>query len=162
MRCRKYFVISRIWSKIKILRSDNVLEFCNAELRQIYEGSGIVHQTSASYSPEQNGKAERMNRTLVGKARSMLFEANLGKSYWAEAPYLLNVTPRNIFKYKSPEEIWTGKTIDLSHLRVFGCVGMVLVPKELRQKWDPKSKKCIMNYRMYDPENRKEEKKSQH
>lgn len=121
-----------------MLRSDNDLEYCNTQLKQICSDSGILHQTSAPYSPQQNGKAERMNRTLVEKARSMLYDANLKKFYWAEATstaaYLINLTPKKILNGKSPDEVWGGKQQNLDHLRVFGCVGMVMIPKELRKK----------------------------
>ncbi|CAH2109249.1 unnamed protein product [Euphydryas editha] len=46
---------------------------------------GIVLQTTCPYTPEQNGLCERMNRTLVEKARCMLFDAQLSKMFWAEA-----------------------------------------------------------------------------
>lgn len=149
--------------RIKIFRSDNGLEFCNKNIREICGKNGIVHQTSAPYTPQQNGKAERMNRTIVEKARTMLFDANLGKRYWAEtvntAAYLLNRTPHKMFNGKSPEEIWSGHELNLSYLKVFGCVAMKMTPKQFRKKWDARSVKCVMMgycefskaYRLYDP-----------
>lgn len=62
--------------KIKIIRSDNGREFCNAEFNNYLKKMGIVHQTTCPYTPEQNGLCERINRTLVEKARCMLFDAN--------------------------------------------------------------------------------------
>ena len=67
--------------RIKIFSIDNSLQFCNKDIRQICESSGIIHQKSAPYTPQQNGKAERMNRTIVEKARTMLYDAGLVKSY---------------------------------------------------------------------------------
>ena len=70
---------------MKILRTDNGSEFCNSKVNEITDSSGIIHQKSAPYTPEQNGLVERMNRTLIEKARCMLIHSKLGKKYWAEA-----------------------------------------------------------------------------
>lgn len=63
-------------NKIKVFRSDNGLEFINKEVKEIFTKCGIIHQTSVPYTPEQNGKAERDNRTLVEAARTMLNACN--------------------------------------------------------------------------------------
>lgn len=87
------------------------------------------------YTPEQNGTAERMNRTIVEKARCMLFDANLSVKYWAEAVatavYIINRSPsRSSPDCKCPQKIWTGHTVSLKHLMVFGTIAMVHVPKQ--------------------------------
>lgn len=88
-----------------------------------------------------------MNRTIVEKARTMLFGANLPKAYWAEAvaaaTYLINRSPAKGLDEKTPEEMWTGLKPNLSHLRVFGCKAFAHIPKASRQKWDPKAEKLI-------------------
>ncbi|GBP08162.1 Retrovirus-related Pol polyprotein from transposon TNT 1-94 [Eumeta japonica] len=65
-------------------------------------------KTSTPYTPQQNGLSERMNRTLLEKARCMLINANLQKSLWAEAirtaAYITNRTPTRALNYKTPEE----------------------------------------------------------
>lgn len=133
--------------KIKVLRTDNGLEYINSSFKSICEKSGIVHQKSCAYVHEQNGVAERMNRTIMERVRCMLFDADLEKRFWAEAvstaAYLLNRTPCRSSKLKTPEEFWSGKQPDLSHLRVFGCIAMVHIPKERRKKLDAKSAQCI-------------------
>lgn len=70
-------------NKIKILRSDNGTEFCNRDFDSYLKKAGIVHQKSNP--PEQNGLCERMNRTVIEKARCLLFDAQLGKELWTEA-----------------------------------------------------------------------------
>lgn len=70
---------------IKVLRSDNGREYVNGDMQKYLSSQGIVHQTTVRHSPQQNGVAERTNRTLVEKARTMLLDANLPKQYWAEA-----------------------------------------------------------------------------
>lgn len=71
--------------RILTLRSDNGTEYTNSEMQVFLRKSGIVHQTTVPYTPEQNGVAERMNRTLVEKARCMLVDAQLPTTFWAEA-----------------------------------------------------------------------------
>ncbi|KXJ71678.1 hypothetical protein RP20_CCG019945 [Aedes albopictus] len=149
--------------KLKILRTDNGTEYVNKGFRQVLEREGIRHQTSCPYTPEQNGVAERMNRTLVEKARCMLNDAKLGKEFWAEAvstaAYLVNRCPTRSLEYKTPEEAWTGKKPNLRHLKIFGSNVMTHVPKVKRKKFDPKSKKGIFvgycedtkGYRVFEP-----------
>lgn len=153
--------------KIKILRTDNGLEYLNNTFKKYLLGFGIIHQTTASYTPEQNGLAERMNRTLAERARCMLFDARLPKMYWAEAvetaAHIINRSPTRVLNHMTPLEKLTGMKPKLSHLRVFGCKAMVHVPKEKRSKWDPKSIEMIFlgycentkGYRLMDPNTKK-------
>lgn len=132
--------------KMKCLRTDGGMEYKLKEVQNYLKKRGIVHQTTVPYNPEQNGLAERMNRTLVERAKSMMFDAKLHKKFWAEAintaSYLVN---RSIASGtgKMPEEVWTGAAVDLSNLRIFGTPAMTHIPKEKRRKWDPKSKQLI-------------------
>ncbi|KAG7300386.1 hypothetical protein JYU34_015988 [Plutella xylostella] len=154
--------------KIKILRSDNGKEYVNHSFHNFLRSAGIIHQTSNPYTPEQNGLAERMNRTLVEKAKCMIFNACLQKEYWAEAistaAYIVNRSPcRGLSSDATPYEVWTGSKPNISHMKVFGCRAMVHVPKERRQKWDPKSRELIFvgysdttkGYRFIDPKNKR-------
>lgn len=83
--------------RIRILRSDNGKEYCNQGLLSVLNKFGIQHQLTATYSPQQNGKAERINRSLVEKATCLLIESKLDKCFWAEAvstaSYFINRTP---------------------------------------------------------------------
>lgn len=134
--------------KIKILRTDNGSEYCNADFKKFLKIEGILHQTTAPYTPQQNGKAERINRTLVEKARCLLADSGMSKEFWAEtvstAAYLYNRTPSRILvDYKSPEEVFSNEKPNLKYLKVFGCSAMVHVPKEKRRKLDFKSVKHV-------------------
>lgn len=152
--------------KIKIFRTDNGLEFCNAMFDSYLAEAGIVHQKTTTYTPEQNAISERMNRTLVERARCMLFDAGLDKRFWAEAVntavYLRNRSPASGLQNMTPFELWTNKKPDLSHIRIFGSQIMVHIPKEKRHKWDTKSRAHILvgyaenvkGYRIYDPDKR--------
>lgn len=153
--------------KITKLRTDNGKEYCNINFEKYLSNHGIIHQTSTPYTPQQNGMAERMNRTLVERARCMLFFANLEKRYWAEAvaaaAYIINRSPTKSLQGKTPYEMWKGKKPTLSHMKIFGSEAMVYVPKEKRQKWDRKSVKMIFvgycdntkGYRFMDPKSHK-------
>lgn len=145
-----------------MLRSDNGGEFCSTEMEQFLLINGIIHQKTNAYTPEQNGMCERLNRTIVEKAKCLLFDANLQKVFWAEAVhtaiYLRNRSIAAGLK-KTPFELWTGIKPDVSNLRIFGSVVMVHVPKEKRLKWDKKAAKQILvgysdttkGYRIFNP-----------
>ncbi|CAH2091010.1 unnamed protein product [Euphydryas editha] len=153
---------------IKCLRSDNGGEYCNAKFINYLSSHGIVHQTTIPYSPQQNGVAERLNRTLVEKARTMLSDSGLGPRFWGEALmtaiYLKNRSPTAALPGSTPEEVWTGSKVNLSHLRVFGCRVFSLIPESKRSgKFNEKSKEFIFvgycddskGYRLMDPCNPK-------
>lgn len=149
--------------QIKILRTDNGGEFCSKEMEGFLKSCGIIHQKTNPYSPEQNGMAERNNRTIIEKARCLLFDADLGKKFWAEAVstavYLKNRSIVSGLNDKTPFEMWQGTKPNLSNIRIFGSPVMVHVPKEKRNKWDKKAQQHILvgysehvkGYRVYNP-----------
>ena len=81
----KTLIEKKTGKQIKRLRTDNGLEFCNKEFDKFCKAEGIVRHRTVVGTPQQNGVAERMNRTLLEKARCMLSHAGLGKEFWAEA-----------------------------------------------------------------------------
>ncbi|KAA0058989.1 integrase [Cucumis melo var. makuwa] len=100
----------------------------------IAKEQGLHHQMIARMTPQQNGVAERKNRTIMEMARSM-----------------------------TPYEAWCGEKLSVSHLRVFGSIAYSYIPNQLRGKLNDKSEKCIMvgysenskAYRLYNPVSRK-------
>lgn len=66
--------------KVNTIRTDNGLEFVNSQMSGILFKEGVKHQKTVPYTPEQNGRAERDNRTIVESARILLFNANLPKA----------------------------------------------------------------------------------
>lgn len=134
--------------KVKTLRTDNGREYLNATLKSILDKAGIRHETTIAYNPQQNGRAERVNRVLLEKTRCMLVGANLPSKFWAEAvltaAYLSNRSPKRCLGGKTPEELWSGKKPDLTNLRVFGCKAIVYVPEHKRGKMDPTGTQAIM------------------
>ena len=121
---------------VKVLRTDNGGEFTSAEFEAHLKENGIRHKLTILKNPEQNGVAERMNRTLVETTRSMLVNSNLPHTFWGEAlstaAYLRNISPTKAITGVTPYEAWTGKRPLVNGLRVFGCQAFVHIPKDER------------------------------
>lgn len=153
--------IKTIGHTVKELLSDNGLEFNNEAVKQILSKHGIRQRLVTPYTPQQNGCAERENRTIVEAARTLLHAHDgLPKVLWAEmvntATYILNRTGISSVIKKSPHEIWFDKKPAIKHLRVVGTTCYVHVPDQKRRKLDKKSLKCILigydgddNYRVW-------------
>ncbi|GJV78418.1 putative ribonuclease H-like domain-containing protein [Tanacetum coccineum] len=111
--------------KVKTIRCDNGIEFKNRDIIEFYGSKGIKREYSNARTPQQNGVAERKNRTLIEAARTMLADSFFPNTFWAEpvstACYVLNrvlvTKPQN----KTPYELITGKTPIISYIRPFGC-----------------------------------------
>jgi hypothetical protein len=111
------------------------------------KGSGIIHETIAPYSPDQNGVTERANRTILERVKSIISEAKLDKQLWMELAqtvvYLKNRSPITVVS-TTPYEAWHGVKPDLSHLRILGSTAYIHIPKEKRIKLDTHSYKGIL------------------
>lgn len=147
---------------LKVLRTDRGGEFISKEFASFCDEEGIKRELTAPYTPEQNGVAERKNRTVVEMARSMLKSKGLPDNFWAEgvaaAVYLLNISPTKSVWNMTPYEAWYGNKPSVSHLRVFGCLCYALRTTE-KHKLEEKSQKYIFigycsqlkAYRLYNP-----------
>nr|AAT44282.1 putative polyprotein [Oryza sativa Japonica Group] len=150
--------------KVKILRTDNGMEFCSKIFKSYCKSEGIVCHYTAPHTPQQNDVAERMNRTIISKARCMLSNAGLPKQFWAEAVstacYLINRSPGYAIDKKTPIEVWSGSPTNYSDLRVFGCTAYAHVDNG---KLEPRAIKCIFlgyasgvkGYKLWCPETKK-------
>jgi len=98
-------------------------------------------------NPQQNGVAERKNRTIMEAVKAMFHDQDLPMYLWAESTrttvYVQNKMPHRALGNKSPEELFTGKKPEVRHLRIFGCPVYVHIAKEKRSKLDPSGKKGI-------------------
>jgi transposase InsO family protein len=116
---------------VKKLRSDGGGEYvCNA-LQSFLCAKGIVHEKTPPYHPQQNGAAERLNRTLLDRARAMMLGAQLPLSTWAEvlnaACVLCNCTPCSSIDLDLLYEVfWKTPAPSLKQLRAYGCPALVL------------------------------------
>ena len=85
-------------------------------------------------TPQQNGLAERFNRTIIGSAKSMLHTAGLSYGFWVEAvrtaSHVRNRSPSRVIDWKTPHDMLLSQAPDISYLRVFGCKAFTNVPKK--------------------------------
>src|SRR5271155_3180634 len=131
--------------KVKAIRCDNAGEY-KALAKTLERDNGVVVEFTTAYTPEQNGVAERLNRTLITKVRAMLAEADLPQWLWGEAAYaacyLHNRTPRRYDGgwVATPKEMWTGDIPDLSShtSKCFGWRGLRRASRG-REKQHPRS-----------------------
>ncbi|GKA93797.1 putative ribonuclease H-like domain-containing protein [Tanacetum coccineum] len=129
--------------RVKVIRCDNGTEFKNKEMNQFCERKGIKREFSVARTPQQNGVAERKNRTLIEAARTMLADSKLPTTFWAEAVntacYVQNrvlvIKPHN----KTPYELFLGRKPALSFMRPFGCPVTILNTIDHLGKFDGKA-----------------------
>ncbi|GJW19826.1 putative ribonuclease H-like domain-containing protein [Tanacetum coccineum] len=129
--------------KVKIIRCDHGTEFKNHAMNELCANKGIKREFSVARTPQQNGVAERKNRTLIEAARTMLADSLLPIPFWAEAVntacYVLNrvlvTKPQN----KTPYELLIGKPPSISFMRPFGCPLTILNTLDPLGKFDGKS-----------------------
>ena len=137
------FVSTQLGTKIKVLRTDNGTEYTCGKLQSFLKEKGIIHEFSAPYIHEQNGRAEREIRTLVESTRSMLHAKKVDIKLCPEvvntACYLLNRVISKTGETLTPFEKWFKRPPTIKHLKVFGSTAYLHLPKEKRQKFDLKS-----------------------
>ena len=108
--------------------------------------SSSEHEITAHYSPEQNGVAERANRTILERTKAILADTEFPKKLWMEIAstvvYLKNRSPTSSLDGKTPYEAWHGKKPDLSHLQMISRTAYVHVSKDTRRKLDFNSREC--------------------
>ncbi|GKB25736.1 putative ribonuclease H-like domain-containing protein, partial [Tanacetum coccineum] len=129
--------------KVKIIGCDNGTEFKNRVMSDFCEKKGIKREFSVARTPQQNGVAERRNRTLIKAARTMLADSKLPTTFWAEAVntacYVQNrvlvVKPHS----KTPYELFRGRTPALSFMRPFRCHVTILNTLDYLGMFDGKS-----------------------
>lgn len=146
----KAMMEAKFGKPIENLRCDRGGEYVSNQFTQFCDSEGIRISYSAPRNPSQNGKAERMNRTLMEKARCLLFDSNFGNEMWGEAimtaTYLINRLPSSSLpKNVTPAERWYGFKPDLNKIKIFGCPAYSLIHKEDRNgKLSECSKKLFM------------------
>ena len=153
--------------KVKCLRSNNGGEYIDGGFNEYCVAHGIRIEKTIIGTPQQNGVAEHMNRTLNKRAWSMRLHVGLPKTFWADAistaTYLINRGPSVLMEFKIFEEVWSSKEVKFSHLKVSGCVSYVHIDFDARSKLDAKSKICFFigygeekfGYQFWDEQNRK-------
>ncbi|GJX40605.1 putative ribonuclease H-like domain-containing protein [Tanacetum coccineum] len=161
------FVENQLTKKVKAIRCDNGTEFKNSHLIELCGSKGIKRDYSVARTPQQNGVAERKNRTLIEAARTMLADSKLPTMFWTEAVstacYVLNrvlvTRPHN----KTPYELLSGKVPNVSHLKPFGCHVTILNTSDHLGKFEGKADEGFLvgysahskAYRVYNLSNKR-------
>lgn len=148
--------------RVSKIRCDNGGEFVNHRIKKWSKAKGIFMDYTIPYSPQLNGKAERLNRTLVEKARALIFDSKITKEFWGEAvrvaAYLLNRSPTEAVDV-TPIEKWTRRRPDLSRIQVFGNKAYAKVLGHIK-KLDSRSEEYTFvgyaqnGYRLWDKKKR--------
>ncbi|KAK8983773.1 hypothetical protein V6N11_009559 [Hibiscus sabdariffa] len=128
---------------IKALRSDRGGEYLSQEFDELLKECGIVSKLTPPGTPQWNGVSERRNRTLLDMVRSMMSHTDLPTSFWGyaleTAAFTLNHVPSKSVQ-KTLHEMWTGRSPNMSFLRIWGC--KAYVKHQMSTKLEPKSQKC--------------------
>ncbi|KAG8477963.1 hypothetical protein CXB51_027628 [Gossypium anomalum] len=138
------YIHSDLWGPSRVPSRDNGLEFCSDEFNRLRKSEWIIKHLTVRHTPQQNGVAERMNRTIIEKVRCMLSNANLQKSFWAEAAstacFLINRSPSVAIEKKTLQKVWSGNPANYFDLKIFGCPAYAHVDNG---KLEPRSIKCV-------------------
>lgn len=131
---------------VKVVRDDKGGEYEAGRLQQLYRESGILRQRTATATPQQNGVAERLNRTTEERLIAMLQDAGLPHRFWGEAlatyAILHNVCPSKATPGSTPFQLYHKRKPNLDNMRVFGCKAYVHILKAHRKHLDPHSRLC--------------------
>lgn len=153
--------------KLMGLRTDRGGEFTSQQFTNFCSQEGIRRQLTAPYSPQQNGVAERSNRSILEVTRSLLKTMKVPDTLWGEAVrhavYILNRIPTKGVKSMTPYEGLKGNKPTLHHLKVFGCVRYVKKPTNQVTKLSNRSTPMVYlgvepgskAYRMFNPRENK-------
>ncbi|KAL7290151.1 hypothetical protein TKK_0015865 [Trichogramma kaykai] len=135
----KNFVENQTGLTIKELQSDGGKEYNNNRQNTLLKDAGIKRRFTVPHTPQQNGLAERKNRTLVETARCLLLQSGLPASFWAEAIHTANYIRNRCYSETvgcTPFEKWTGRKPSISHMRSFGEKNHVLNKSPTKGKFD--------------------------
>jgi transposase InsO family protein len=154
--------------RLETLQTDNAGEYLSHESKEYYRSKNILHRTIVAGDSQQNGRTERLNRTILEAADAVRYGANMPPNTWPMAvlfvAYVLMRRPHSALQGQiTPFEAWSGRAPDLSHLRVFGCDAYFRVPNTDRVKLQPRARRAVMlgysgtqkAYRLWDVERKK-------
>jgi transposase InsO family protein len=132
---------------VRCFQADNGTEFINNATATFLASHGILLRTSCPYTSAQNGKAERMLRTLNNVVRTLLFHVAMPPSYWVEAlstvVFLINRRPSSSMHNGIPYHLLHRHMPDYSILRVFGCLCYPNLSATTPHKLSPRSAACV-------------------
>ncbi|SGY55114.1 BQ5605_C006g03969 [Microbotryum silenes-dioicae] len=134
-------------ARLKILRSDNGGEYRSNAFTEFCKSRGIRRQYSIPYTPQQNGRAERVNLSIVEGVLALLADSRLPATFWDEAAayfvYCKNRCSHSALAKQTPESAWNGQRTTATALHPFGCAAWLTIAPDLRNKLDPKARRMI-------------------
>jgi hypothetical protein len=143
----KAFAENQLQAKIQELQDDKGGEFMSKAFLKFTDECGIHRRHTTRNRPQQNGVAERANRTMGDDISAMLYEAQLPPSLWGDALnaqiHVWNRLPTSSLKGMTPHEAWFKRKPDVSHLRIWGCLAYVFIQKDKRRSLQPHMEKCV-------------------
>jgi transposase InsO family protein len=139
----KALVETQSKKKIKVLRIDNVGDYVNHEIHNIFHEVGIQLQHTVPYTPQQHEVVERKNRSLKEMASYMLHAKSLPQILWDESlnceTYIQKRSPHRSVKDNTPYKAWSGLKLEVTHFRIFGSRAWAQIPSKKRKALDPQS-----------------------
>ena len=163
---QKFFakIRNQFHTSMRILRSDNALEYLFAPFSDFLSFHGILHRPSCANTPQQNGATKRKNRHLVETACTLLLHHTVSQCFWRDsiltASYLINRMPSSILGDQVPHSLlFPNQPLFCLPPRVFGCTCFVHILTLGQDKLFAKATKFIFLgyprlqccYRCYSP-----------
>jgi transposase InsO family protein len=133
---------------IKRFRNDQGGEYVSNELKEYLNEKGIIVDPHPANTPQWSGVAERFNRTVVEKARCIMFEAKVEEKLWAEAintaTFLIRRTPTRSLNFITPHEKLFKKKPNINAIRTFGCTVQARDNRKEIKKFDSRAREAIL------------------
>lgn len=146
IRAFHLMVETQFSTKVKIGRTNNATVFYNTTCKQLFHSLEIIHQSSCSYTPQQNGIVERKHRHFLNVARPLKFQSSIPLRYWKSCIitdlYFINRSPTPILYNKTQFEILFHKTPTFEHLRTFGCLCYIFA-LPIGHKFSHRATRCV-------------------
>ncbi len=127
--------------KLKVFCTNGGGKYFSNEFTQYLSDYGIIHEKTNPDTPQENGVAERVNRTLVTMSIAMLESAKdfIGRTAWLytlhHSALIKNIVPHSSLPPNvSPFELWTGNKPSVSTICTFGCKATLAIPEKHRNK----------------------------
>jgi len=142
-------IINNIYpeEKIKIFKSDNAKEYNNKKILNFCKKNGIKKVFSPPYNPQNNGVAERFNRTITSCTKTLLFWAKLSLNFWEyaikHATYLYNLVPHKSINNNIPNELYYNQRVRLNYLKTFGCIAYYKNFNQKKSKFEINARKGV-------------------
>ena len=159
LTCLKSFcsyIHNQFQASVKILRTDNALEFQDSICNQFYGVSGIFHQMSCAYKPQQNARVERRHRYILEMSRALKFQSGLDITFWGEcvltSVYIINRLPSASLKNATPYALFYKEAPDYDRLKAFGCLAYAASTAVPKDKFAARGIPCV--FLGYPPANK--------